>query len=72
MTTDTSTIYRADKCARIIEAIAELYGVTLEAATDIYYKSETAGLIEDKVADLHCRSDKYLATVVWEEYTCNK
>jgi hypothetical protein len=31
-------------------------------------QSETAGLIEDGVADLQCRSDKYLASLVWEEY----
>ena len=25
-------------------------------------------LIEDGIADLHCRSDKYLATIIWDEY----
>ncbi len=28
-------------------------------------------MIEDGVADLQCRSDKYLATLVWEEYSEN-
>ena len=38
---------------------------------DIYYNSETANLIEEGVADLHCRSDKYLAGEVWREYQEN-
>ncbi|WP_302320640.1 hypothetical protein [uncultured Duncaniella sp.] len=32
------------------------------------YESETSDLIEEGVADLYCRSDKYLAILVWEEY----
>lgn len=52
-------------------ALSELYGISLQEATDIYYQSETARLIEEKVADLHCRSEKYLATLVWEEHTEN-
>ena len=40
----------------------------LNEATDIYYNSETANLIEEGVADLHCRSDKYLAEEVWLEH----
>jgi hypothetical protein len=45
-----------------------MYGVSVQDATDIYYESETANLIEEGVADLHCRSDKYLASLVWEEH----
>jgi hypothetical protein len=45
-----------------------MYNVSVPEATDIYYESETANLIEEGVADLHCRSDKYLATLVWEEH----
>lgn len=41
-----------------------MFGVSIEEAADIYYQSETAQLIEEKVADLHCRSEKYLATLV--------
>lgn len=58
---------RAAKCANIIKAICELSDLTLSESTDIFYKSETAGLIEEGVADLQCRSDKYLATLVLEE-----
>lgn len=45
-----------------------MHNVTLQEATDIYYNSDTSTLIEDGVADLHCRSDKYLAEEVWNEY----
>ena len=61
-------ILKSTQCARIIANISEMFGVTLEDATDIYYGSETASMIEDGVADLHCRSDKYLAGEVWREY----
>ena len=43
-------------------------GIANDKVTDIFYKSETASLIEDGVADLQCRSDKYLATIILEEY----
>lgn len=68
MTEESKQILQSAKCARIIIALSELYGVPLQEAADIYYQSETASLIEEGVADLHCRSDKYLATEVWSEY----
>lgn len=68
MNSDVAAIYLAEKCARVISAISELYNVPLQEATDIFYQSDTSVLIEEKVADLHCRSDKYLATVIWDEH----
>lgn len=68
MTDESKMVMRAAKCAHIIMALCELYGLSLQEATDVFYQSETAGLIEDGVADLQCRSDKYLASLVWEEY----
>lgn len=65
---ETKTVFRGDKVAAIIEAISELYNVSLEKAADIYYQSDTSELIEEGVADLHCRSPKYLAQCVWDEY----
>ena len=62
---------RAAKNANIILSLCELYGVSIEKATDMYYNSSTAELVEEHVADLHCRSYKYLATLVWEEYQEN-
>lgn len=68
MTEESKLVMRANKSAKIIVCISELYGVSLQQATDIFFKSETSDLIENGVADLQCRSDKYLASVVWEEY----
>ncbi len=72
MSEDSKQIIRSAKCARIILCISEMYGVSLEEATDIFYNSETSNMIEEGVADLHCRSDKYLAEEVWDEYNATK
>ncbi|MBQ5467173.1 MAG: DUF3791 domain-containing protein [Muribaculaceae bacterium] len=45
-----------------------LSDIKSQEATDIYYNSVTANLIEEGIADLHCRSDKYLANEVWLEH----
>lgn len=68
MTEESLLILRGDKCSEIIEDVSELFGVSLNEAADIYYESAMSDLIEEGVADLHCRSSKYLATLVWEEY----
>ena len=68
MTEERKMVMRATKVANIILSLQDLYNISLQEATDIYYNSTTADLIEDGVADLQCRSDKYLATLVWEEY----
>jgi len=56
------------KYARIIAEISEMHNVSIDTALDIFYKSELLPLIEEGVADLHCRSDKYLAEEIWREY----
>lgn len=71
MTEESILVLRGEKCADIIKAISELYGVTLIEATDIFYESKISELIEEGIADLHCRSSKYLATLVWEEFCRN-
>lgn len=71
MSEESVQIIRSAQCARIIAAISKMYGISLTEATDIYYRSETSNLIEEGVSDLHCRSDKYLAEEVWNEY-CEK
>lgn len=68
MTEESKTVMRGEKCARIIQSISELYGVALKEAADIFYNSETSVLIEEGVSDLNCRSSKYLAQCVWDEY----
>ena len=72
MSEDSKLVIRSAQCARIILCISEMYGVSLEEATDIFYNSETSNMIEEGVADLHCRSDKYLAEEVWNEYNATK
>lgn len=60
------------KYARIIEAMAQMMGTDNFTAMDIFYNSETMQLINDGVADLHCRSDLYLAEEVIREYHANE
>ena len=72
MTEESKMALRAAKVANIIMSLGELYKVSLKDATDIYYRSTTSDLIEEGVADLQCRSDKYLATLVWEDYQEDK
>ena len=55
------------KFARIISEISKVYNVSLDDAMDMFYNSETMQLMEEGVADLHCRSEKYLAEEVWRE-----
>ncbi len=68
MTEESKLAFQASKSANIIKSICELYGLSLQEATDIYYQSDTSELIEEGIADLQCRSDKYLATIIWEEH----
>ena len=68
MTEDSKNIILQAKNARIIEILAQKFGGSIEKALDIFYKSATAQLIQDGVADLHCRSDNYLAEEIYREY----
>lgn len=71
MSEESVQIIRSAQCARIISVLSEMFKVSLIEATDIFYSSETSNLIEEGVSDLHCRSDKYLAEEIWNEY-CEK
>lgn len=68
MTLESKIVLRANKIAHIIMSICDLYNITLQDATDMYYESMTADMIEEGIADLQYRSDKYLATLIWEEF----
>lgn len=68
MSEDSQKVMRSAQCARIIVCISEMYDVSILEATDIFYSSDTANMIEEGIADLHCRSDKYLAGEIWREY----
>ncbi len=68
MTEESKLYFQANKSANIIKSLCDLFGITLKEAADLYYQSDTSELIEDGVADLQCRSDKYLATLIWDEH----
>ena len=72
MSDESKQILRSSQCARIIVCISEMFDVPLDKATDIFYSSETASMIEDGVADLHYRSDRCLAEEIWREYQESK
>ena len=72
MSNETDLILRADKNAAVIIDMSRMFGVPTTEATEICYSSETATMIEDGVTDLQCRSSKYLAGLVWEEYQENR
>lgn len=61
-------LWMQKKLERIVVAICELYNLPEASASEILSKSVTAKMIQDKVAELHCRSEKYLATLIMEEY----
>ena len=56
----------------LTEYMREKGVLPLDKATDIFYSSETASMIEDGVADLHYRSDRCLAEEIWREYQESK
>ncbi len=55
------------KYARIIEAISRLHHISLDDAMEMFYNSDIQQMMSEGVADLHCRSDLYLAEEVWNE-----
>ena len=55
------------KYARIIQAISELHSVSLDEAVNVFYHSPLLPLLEEGVADLHCRSDRYWAKEICRE-----
>lgn len=58
------------KYARIIAGIAEKQSISLEEAMDRFFHSVTFQMINNGIADLHCRSDRYLVDefcIEWEE-----
>ena len=56
------------KYARIVEIFARLSGLSLEDALSFFYDSDTYQLISEGVADMHCRSDEYLADELLLEF----
>lgn len=68
---EASRIILDMKYARIIEILAQQLHISREEAMDLFYNSPVFELIDKGVADLHCRSDQYLADEIIKE-TKNK
>ena len=49
------------KYARVVALFAERSGMPLEDALAFFYDSDTYMLMSEGMADMHCRSDEYLA-----------
>lgn len=49
------------KYAKVIEVLAERAGKSLDEALKMFYTSDTYDNMREKIADMHCRSDIYLA-----------
>ena len=47
---------------------AEQTGITLEDALDFFYTSSIYQMMNEGIADMHCRNDGYLADLVKEEW----
>ena len=60
------------KYARVVELFARLSGMELEDALEFFYNSDTYMLMSEGVADMHCRSDEYLADELMLEYAEKK
>lgn len=56
------------KYSRIIEKFAKCQKISLDAALDFFYRSETYQLIRDGVSDMHCMSDAYLVEELVREH----
>lgn len=56
------------KYARIVKLFAEQTGVSLDDALGIFYDSYVYRMMSEGIADMHCRSDGYLAGLLVEEY----
>ena len=66
---ESKSILIQAKNARIIGILADRFDGSIDKAMEVFYNSVTAQMIKDGVADLHCRSDHYLADEIYREYT---
>lgn len=56
------------KYARIVPIFAKQVGLSLEEALDFFYDSYVYRMMSEGIADMHCRSDGYLAELLKEEW----
>lgn len=65
---DANRIILDMKYARIIEILAQKLSISYEKAMDVFYNSPLFELIDKGVADMHCRSDEYLAGEIIRDF----
>ena len=56
------------KYSRVVAMFAAQQGLSTEDALDFFYHSETYQELREGIADLHCRSDQYVADELAAEY----
>ena len=56
------------KYSRVVAMFAEQLGLSMEEALDFFYHSETYQELREGIAELHCRSDQYVADDLAAEY----
>ena len=56
------------KYSRVVALFAEQQGISREDALDFFYHSEIYQELREGIADLHCRSDQYVADELIAEY----
>ena len=56
------------KYARVVAMFAAQQGLSMEDALDFFCHSETYQELREGIADLHCRSDQYVADELTLEY----
>jgi len=52
----------------VIEAFAEMGNISLREALDKFYKSQIYIEMREGISDMHCRSEKYLAEDLLQEW----
>jgi len=52
----------------VIEAFAEMVNIPLREALDKFYRSQIYVEMRDGISDMHCRSEKYLAEELMQEF----
>lgn len=60
------------KYARIVPIFAEQTGLPLDDALEFFYDSDVYRMMNEGIADMHCRSDGYLAELLKEEWDNKK
>ena len=58
---EANSVLLQKKYVRIVALFAEQMQLTLDEALEFFYRSETYQELRDGIADLHCRSDQYIA-----------